>query len=310
MISIVICTYNRASSLRKTLESLRQMTVPPDLKWELIVVDNNSRDNTREVVEEFKLTSGIDVRHILEPKQGLGNARNAGITSARGEIVAFTDDDIFADANWLSNIWKEFSSDKDLQVLGGQVKLADPRDLPRSIIRCTTRKMIQSFDDTEECLIGCCWAFRRSVFEDAGEFDPLLGPGATFCNADDLDYKYRLAKRGCKMLYAPSVLVFHNHGRRTREAEAALLRTYDIGRGAVFAKHFVSGDMFAGKLMYWTIMSRARHSFRVRDIPWGCRRTSWVIAGFVGYIAYRASRALNPRERISRTASNPGTSSI
>lgn len=75
MISVIVCIHNRASSFRKTLESLRQMSVPPDLTWELIVVDNNSADNTRALIEEFARTSEFRVRYVFEPRQGLCHAR-------------------------------------------------------------------------------------------------------------------------------------------------------------------------------------------------------------------------------------------
>jgi glycosyltransferase involved in cell wall biosynthesis len=168
MISIVICTYNRASSLAKTLETLRQMTVPPDLAWELIVVDNNSNDNTCGIVEEFARTSGLEVRYIFEPAQGLDRARNVGIMKARGEIVAFVDDDVLVTEDWMANVWREFNSDSDLGLLGGRVELADSRDLPMTIRTSTTRTVVRSFLNAEQFIVGCSWAFRCSVLEGVG----------------------------------------------------------------------------------------------------------------------------------------------
>src|SRR5579862_9298835 len=104
MISVVVCTYNRASSLAKTLESLRRMTVPADLKWELLVVDNNSTDNTRIVVTDFLRKSGLNGRYISEPRQGLCYARNRGVAEASGEIIAFTDDDVRVTSDWLREL--------------------------------------------------------------------------------------------------------------------------------------------------------------------------------------------------------------
>jgi GT2 family glycosyltransferase len=88
-ITVVICTYNRAQSLARTLTSLQEMSVPPDLSWELIVVDNNSHDDTRRIVHDFIRSSELPLRYVWEGTQGLCRARNTGIKEARGEIVAF-----------------------------------------------------------------------------------------------------------------------------------------------------------------------------------------------------------------------------
>src|SRR5271156_2755228 len=93
-LSDILCTYNRAESLAKALASIAQSTVPDSIQWEVLVVDNNSRDATRSVVEEFWWRDPSRFRYLFEPKQGKSNALNAGIQQARGEILAFTDDDV------------------------------------------------------------------------------------------------------------------------------------------------------------------------------------------------------------------------
>jgi glycosyltransferase involved in cell wall biosynthesis len=309
MISVVICTYNRGSSLEQTLEGLRATTVPIGLRWEIVVVDNNSDDNTREVVERVARTSGLNVRYVFEPKQGLSQSRNTGIANSTAEIVVFIDDDILTDADWLGNLWREFCADRELGVLGGRVELSNPQDLPLTIVRSTTRKVIRSFVDVDGMIGGCCFGFRRSLWDNVGEFDILLGPGGKFSNADDIDFLYRTCRRGWKILYAPSVLVYHNHGRRTHEAGAALLRSYNIGRGAFYAKHLLSGDMFAARLMYWTISSRMRLFFRGRNMAGCCRNTGYLIGGFLAYVAYRVSCAFNPARKfrgLHRASAHPG----
>src|SRR5712692_10304016 len=120
MISVVVCTYNRSKSLASTLESLGQMTTPPDLAWELIVVDNNSNDQTKKVVEEFASTSGLKVRYVHESTQGHTYARNRGIETAKGEIVVFTDDDVAVDEFWLANVRHAFD-DFDCLAIGGRI---------------------------------------------------------------------------------------------------------------------------------------------------------------------------------------------
>src|ERR1700740_724454 len=91
MISIIICTRNPSESLRRTLESIDQLSCPEGLRWELVIVDNNSTDQTRGVVERFNEDSGVDVRYVFEPRKGASHARNTGMQKARGEIIALID---------------------------------------------------------------------------------------------------------------------------------------------------------------------------------------------------------------------------
>src|SRR5215470_3907373 len=103
-LSVLICTYNRCQTLAATLESVAAQVVPPSLGWEILVIDNNSSDETRRVVEEFQGRFSNRIRYLFEPEQGLSHARNAGIREAKGEILAFFDDDELADAHWLQNL--------------------------------------------------------------------------------------------------------------------------------------------------------------------------------------------------------------
>ncbi len=103
-ITVIICTYNRSQSLRKTLGSIVAEDLPQSVGWEIVVVDNNSSDETRQVVEELRCRYPQRIRYVFEPKQGVSNARNTGIREARGEILAFIDDDETADTAWLQNL--------------------------------------------------------------------------------------------------------------------------------------------------------------------------------------------------------------
>ena len=84
-----------------TLNSIEEMNVQSDLEWELIIVDNNSIDETKELIKEYKINSRINIRYIFERKQGLSYARNRGIKKAKGRIIVFTDDDIMVEKSWL-----------------------------------------------------------------------------------------------------------------------------------------------------------------------------------------------------------------
>ena len=98
--SIIVCTYNRAESLRDTLRALRAQTTPSARRWEVIVVDNNSRDHTRKIVAEVQ-RKWPELRYEFEKAQGLSHARNHGIAAARGDVLLFTDDDVLPEPNWI-----------------------------------------------------------------------------------------------------------------------------------------------------------------------------------------------------------------
>jgi glucosyl-dolichyl phosphate glucuronosyltransferase len=103
-ITVIMCTYNRCQCLTKALGSVAASTLPDSVKWEVVVVDNNSSDQTREVVEDFCRRYSGRFRYVFEPQQGLCHARNAGIREAQGDILAFTDDDVTVEPTWLQNL--------------------------------------------------------------------------------------------------------------------------------------------------------------------------------------------------------------
>src|SRR4051812_17135636 len=106
-ITVAICTYNRADLLAQTLAGIARQEFPHD-HYEVLVIDNNSRDHTAEVVARFA-TARPAPRHILEPQQGLDYGRNRAIAEARGEIILFADDDILVQPDWLTQMFAPFA---------------------------------------------------------------------------------------------------------------------------------------------------------------------------------------------------------
>lgn len=115
-ISVVIVTRNRAELLKDTLASITRQSRQPD---EVIVVDNDSKDNTKEAALNF--SDRLNIKYIYEPTRGIPHARNAGIRNATGDIIASIDDDCVADENWLKYIEIPFIKDPNLGVVGGEV---------------------------------------------------------------------------------------------------------------------------------------------------------------------------------------------
>src|SRR3989338_6916981 len=131
-ISIIIGTYNRCESLAKTLDKILTLTCDGSFTFELIVVDNNSTDATREVVERFRPQYKTEVKYIFEPKQGVSHARNHGIQNARGEYLVFTDDDCLPDTKWLQEIFDCFKKTQ-CDAIGGRIFPGFPPQTPQWI---------------------------------------------------------------------------------------------------------------------------------------------------------------------------------
>ncbi len=218
MISVILCTYNRSQSLKQTLRSLQDMSVPRELAWELIIVDNNSRDDTKAVVQSFAESSGLTVRYVFEANQGLAHARNAGIREARGEILCFIDDDIAVHPDWVAQISHVFAQ-FDCIGVGGKIvpvwSCARPSWLqeegPYRLM-----KVIVSFDLGEETRViksrffGANMAFRRTAFERHGGFRTDLGRiGNTLMSGEDSEFCERLLRAGEKLVYGAKAIVYH-----------------------------------------------------------------------------------------------------
>ena len=103
-ITIILCTYSRCQSLANTLESLARSEMPESVFWEVLVVDNNSRDRTRAVVEGFCARHPHRFRYLFEPQAGKSHALNSGIREAQGHILVFTDDDVIVEPTWLCKL--------------------------------------------------------------------------------------------------------------------------------------------------------------------------------------------------------------
>jgi O-antigen biosynthesis protein len=201
LVSVVICSYNGSRTLRSALEAVGRLEYPA---YEVIVVDDGSRDGTAALASEFP------VRLISIPNGGLSNARNVGWRAAKGEIIVYLDDDAAPDVHWLSYLAQTFASG-DYAGVGGP-NLAWPED--GLIAGCVdhapgnpTHVLLTDFE--AEHLPGCNMAFRRSCLEAVGGFDAQFRIAG-----DDVDLCWRLQGRGWKLGFHPAAMVWH-HRRGT-----------------------------------------------------------------------------------------------
>lgn len=120
-VTVAICTWNRARLLRQSLRSLRQLRVPRDATWDLVVVDNNCSDATPQVLREE--APGLPLRAVREPAAGLAHARNRAVAEARGDYVAWLDDDVLVDPGWLAAYVAAFRRHPEAVVFGGSAEV-------------------------------------------------------------------------------------------------------------------------------------------------------------------------------------------
>ena len=209
-ISIILCTRNRASSLEQALAALGNVTVSPDWKVEVIVVDNASTDNTAAMVQMVRLKK-MEVRYSFESKKGRANALNTGLAQAQGEIILFTDDDAFVAEDWLEQIISPLMDGK-CDAVTGQIMLAPqllrPWMTPMHRWWLASSQDAQMHEGTRE-LIGANMGFRRSVLKRVSAFDPELGPGARGFGEDTL-FGWQLVEAGFKIAYSPKAAITHH----------------------------------------------------------------------------------------------------
>ncbi|MGH9689645.1 MAG: glycosyltransferase [Candidatus Acidiferrales bacterium] len=302
-ITIIICTHNRANKLRRTLEAVLDLDFPAQ-DYEVIVVDNGSTDGTAQVCHDMEGRFRGRLQIIHEPVPGAGRARNTGLHAARGSLIACLDDDIIPRQDWLRVIQNEFGADPDLAAISGRVELLNPADLPMTIRRQTDRIPFTSPGDAFVLFVGCNEVVRREVYTAIGFYDPDFGPGSRWRSSDDSDFIYRAWKAGDKLIYVPSLFVYHDHGRRTSEAGLKLRRDYAVGRGGFYAKHILLGDILALKCMceemLWSIQNRA--------LRYWLQELRWLFRGFTSYCLVWSARhlaralALDPYKRPNREA--------
>ncbi len=119
-ITVAICTWNRCALLRQALEQMTRLAIPPDIQWELLVIDNNSTDATHDVTNSFE--SRLPIRRIFEPKAGKSYALNRAIIEANGDYILWTDDDALVDELWLTAYSQAFKRWPDAAIFGGPVE--------------------------------------------------------------------------------------------------------------------------------------------------------------------------------------------
>jgi glucosyl-dolichyl phosphate glucuronosyltransferase len=215
-VTVNICTYNRQQLLRPALESvLSQQAGGP--RYEVIVVDNNSTDETRQLIESFIARGATNLQYVFEGRQGLSHARNAGVAAARSPILAFTDDDVRVAPDWVATIKRTLDDHPEVECVGGKVLPRWPSPPPAWLthehwapvaIVDYGEKPFYVNTDHQLCLMGANVAIRKQTLQRVGGFLPdLQRVENSIGSMEDHELLLRLWNVQAQGLYVPELIV-------------------------------------------------------------------------------------------------------
>lgn len=231
-LSVIIATYNGGTSIGRCLDSLTRQTVPDD-SYEVIVVDNNSADDTARVVSEYVKTHE-NFSLLSEPEQGVGHARNRGIAAARGDYVCFIDDDAYADTRWLEGVLTAFETiEPPPAVVGGKILPYYTTDKPAwfdDALETRSSGARPRFLLSKECQFGFSESnlcIRKAVLDRTGGFATDLGPrGDRMMFGEGIDLSRRIARDDPRFWYDPGIVVYHYVPKRNMSVRYILSRKF------------------------------------------------------------------------------------
>ena len=217
-LTIIIPTYNRADILRETLDSLLRLETP-DISYEVIVVDNNSRDNTKEVVDSF--FDKIPIKYLFEGKQGKNNAVNSAIEISKGNVLIFIDDDVTVESDYLIKITESLDKYGSVNVFGGKILTAWPDKTPTWVIYSSKNFPYLFCDHNLGSEVvpysdaplpgGANFWIRKSLLDKYGaRFNEKYGPaGNKRVSGSETEFLKRMYSKGEAILYIPDAVVHH-----------------------------------------------------------------------------------------------------
>ncbi|MCI1193143.1 glycosyltransferase [Calidifontimicrobium sp. SYSU G02091] len=214
--TLAMCTHNHADRLARTLVDLSVLR-PPQQPWEVLIVDNGSRDATPELLARHAWPAAWQVRVVREEKLGLSHARNRAVADARGEYILFMDDDETLDSDWLC-AYERLIDAHEPDAFGGRqiVMFEDDRpawlrdELLGFLGELNRFERVGPLTDPDTPFYGGNFGFRRSVCEQVGGFDSMLGrKGRDNTGGEEVDFYRRLLNAGLKVWWTPEAMIYH-----------------------------------------------------------------------------------------------------
>ena len=236
-LTVAICTYNRSRLLRQTLEGVARQSYPKG-EYEVLVIDNNSTDDTAAVVASFAAVDPAP-RYLLEPAQGLDHARNRGVREARGDIIVFADDDILVEADWLAQMSAPFGADTHVRIgaVGGEVIPVFPDGVPAWIAgwhRPLGYRTDAGPIPAHQSPMGANLAIPKAVFAELGPFNTTLDrQGDKLFSGGDEEMVRRIRAAGMEVWFAPKAKILHQMPQGRTTFRYARRHAFDSARSRV-----------------------------------------------------------------------------
>lgn len=256
--SFITCTYNRDKYIGQTLQSVCNQTFPDD-DYEIIVIDNNSTDNTAKICEEFKLQfSDKNFRYFKETNQGLSFALNRGIKEAQGEFLIFIDDDETIIPEHLEKLDRHLKDYPDALLCGSPVIPIYEIPQPKWMSRFTQRLIGGYFDQGKEVKMLDAQNYpgtghtiiKKDLYEKFGYYNTELGrKGSSLIGAEDKDMFNRLIKNNIVCYYLPDIPIYHHIPPNKMTDEFFHKLTYSIGKSERIRTKAVSRKEFRSRLI-------------------------------------------------------------
>ncbi|MCX6325043.1 MAG: glycosyltransferase [Bacteroidia bacterium] len=250
-VSIIIPTYNRGKYIGITLQSFLELNYPKN-RYEIIVVNNNSTDNTEEVIQQYINNSfGVKLHYLFEPRQGVHYARNTAARMAKFELLYFTDDDMIADTELLNEIIKPFQFDSKVADVTGKVLPKWEEEPPKWILKHCNNYLLSLLNpdydfiiaDSIRFLYSCHQAIRREVFFQVEGFNPEYTKGK-YMGDGETGLNIKVRKLGYKFGYNGKSVIFHIIPK-SRCSQAYLNRRFENnGRAHAYTSFRERGSIF------------------------------------------------------------------
>jgi len=262
-VTVVISTRNRGVIVSKTIQTILQNDYP---YFELIVIDQSENDITGNSLRP--LLTDHRIHYIKTATEGFSTGLNLGITYAQSDFIAIIHDDCEATTKWLRNLVGALLIDHRIGIVFGNV-FPGPHDRTKGFIPAYVRKeplLVRNLWEKHKMEgMGACMGLRRAVWQELSGFDEMLGPGAPFKAAEDIDFSIRTLHAGYFVYETPSVAVIHQ-GFRTWEQGRELIRGYLYGLGTTHVKHFKCGHWL---VLYYFLHLVGRWAFKHPAIDFG-----------------------------------------
>lgn len=283
MITVAICTWNRSARLAKCLEQIMRCEPPRRATWELVVVNNNSTDDTDAVLASY--SSKLPLRRVWQPIPGVSNARNSAVAEGRGDYFIWTDDDVRVAPDWIVEYEKAFEAHPEAALFGGPIGPHFEEPPPQWLLKClpvfATAYALRDFgtepvDLTESKLpFGANWAIRSDV-QRAMTYDTRLGrhPADMARGGEEIKVMADVLAQGHAGRWVPSARVGHLVPPE-RQTLAYVKRYYrGIGRTMAITDPW-PGRMLVGYRSPWLIREAAQMWWAYRILKWTRDESEW-----------------------------------